>query len=962
MKKVVLIGVIFLLPMFLLAQYNVRGKVIDKVEKEPLNGASVLVKETNQGAIADEKGKFILTDLSVYKGTLVISFLGYKSREIIFDLNKDKNQDINIQLQPESVSLNEFTYESRIEGQARAMNLQKMAENIKNVVSSEQIVKFPDINAAEVVQRIPGITIQRDQGEGKYIQLRGTAPEYTNFNVNGEQISSPEGGVRYVGLDVISADQIDMIEVTKVLTPDMDADGIAGNVNIVTKSATDTIPDIKATIAGGYNDLMQTNNTQLQFSFGQRYKKFGFQMNASHYENNQGSHNMEYDYTRGPLLSQAQSGDSTQKNYYILYSDVDLRHYLIKRIRTGLSANLDYKFNKNHFLYLRGMYNRYTDDEQRRRKKYGLSDANSLTNYREASIEVELKDRLKTQEISTVNFGGEHTFFGNKTKLDYEIAYALATDEEPNTLYSSFDNGGITLEIDKTNPLYPRITIPDSADYNDAMNYENYEFDRLEFVSRKVKDENLTVKMNIEIPYKINSNNKGRFKFGGKIRKKEKIRENKTISFGKYYEKSPIYSQVGPEINLAVMQDENFSESNLLWQGYDMGPMIDEAKIRDLYEKYPQNFYFDQRETWEETFGEDYSANEEIQAVYAMLRHDFRNFMFLGGVRYEKTHVDYQGYKAWIDYDNGALLYVDTIIKSKDYEFLLPQLQLKYSINNRTNIRAAATYSYSRPNFDDIIPSRKDDDNSVEFGTAYLEFPYSLNVDLLAEHYLPHSGILSGGLFYKRIQDIIFTYTCKMHEGENFSRFGLRDMSIPVNGIYADVYGAEIQTQFKFSFLPWLFKNFGFYGTYTFTESQAHIYKREPINEMNRVFEFNITDMNEFIGTSETEIVPLSGQAKHTVNAAFFYESKKLYLKISCNYHTPFLYALGVDKELDTYYDQSIHWDFNANYQITKSLNCFVDIINLSNQPLRYYMGSTDYFKQQEFYSWWGRIGLKIKV
>ena len=181
-----------------------------------------------------------------------------------------------------------------------------------------------------------------------------------------------------------------------------------------------------------------------------------------------------------------------------------------------------------------------------------------------------------------------------------------------------------------------------------------------------------------------------------------------------------------------------------------------------------------------------------------------------------------------------------------------------------------------------------------------------------------------------------------------------------VNGIEAFVYGAEIQTQVKFTRLPWILKNLGIYSTYTFTESDAYISKRYPQNENDIIFTFDDYSSNFFTDSDETEVIPLPGQAKHTVNLSLFYEAPKLYMKLSSNYHTDFLDELGNDAGLDVYYGYSFHLDFTANYQITNNLNCFVDFINLTNAPLRYYMGSWDYFKQQEFYSWGARFGIKL--
>src|SRR5690606_29293741 len=158
----------------------------------------------------------------------------------------------------------------------------------------------------------------------------------------------PEGNVRYVGMDVIAADQIETIEVIKVLTPDMDADGIGGTVNIVTKNARSESPEIKAVIAGGYNNLRTTDNYQLQFSYGQRSGRFGFQLNSSYYLNNLGSDNMEFEYAKGPFFGSQNSGND---NYFVQYREFQLRHYTIRRSRIGISPSLDYQIGKNSYIY-----------------------------------------------------------------------------------------------------------------------------------------------------------------------------------------------------------------------------------------------------------------------------------------------------------------------------------------------------------------------------------------------------------------------------------------------------------------------------------------------------------------------------------------------------------------------------------------------------------------------------------
>jgi TonB-dependent receptor len=954
----ILTGGILQAVLFGQGDFLLTGRVLDAETGEPLAGATVQVMNTLVGTATGLDGNFSFNKLEQADFSISISYISYEPAIVPVQFGGARNMDIIVRLNPLATGLDEVRVLGQAEGQTKAYLEQRLAENIKNVVSSEQIVKFPDLNAAEVMQRIPGITLQRDQGEGRYVQLRGTPPELTNFNINGEQIPSPEGGVRYVGLDVIAADQIDFIEVTKVLTPDMDADGIAGNVNIITKTASAGAPRITASLAGGYNNLMGTGNEQLQFSYGARVKKFGFQVSGSYYNNDQGSHNMEYDYSRGPILSQGQSGDTATDNFYILYEDVELRHYSLNRKRIGLSANLDYKPNERHLFYLRGMYNKFSDFEVRHRLSHGLSDANDLLEYRETSLHRDVRQRTENQEITSFNLGAEHTLFLGSS-LDYEVSYAVATEAIPDYMYAGFDQGGIDVVIDKSDPVWPRVGLVDAGDSLDAVSYGSYEFDELSLRNSVVNDLNRTAKINFKLPYMLGRQQGGYIKMGAKVRMKDKFRNQDAQVFNKYFQNVALYSQKGPVLNLRTIEG-TFNETNLLDHGYELTNMVDPDSMLAFYEAHPQHFKFDEQDTWEDTYQEDYTARENIYAGYLMIRHDIGSLMLLGGLRYERTDLIYTAQDAWTDYTDGLLkkaIKSDTRTKS----FWLPQVQMKYQLDQRTNIRAAVTYSYSRPNFDDAIPYRRESDNGdIDKGNPTLDYPTSMNIDLLAERYLAADGILSGGIFYKKIDNFIFNFVRRAHEGENFNLFGLREITMAVNGIEAYVYGAEVQGQFKFSGLPGFLQNFGIYATYTFTESDAYISKRYPQNEKDVILQFDDYNSEFFTNNDETEVIPLPGQAKHTVNFALFYESERLYAKLSSNYHTPFLDELGNDSGLDVYYDQILHLDFTANYRITPGIVVFTDVINLTNAPLRYYMGTRDYFKQQEYYSWWGRIGLKL--
>ncbi len=319
MKLIISLLITFLLCLSAYSQsvYRINGRILDADTRDPLPGAAVRIQHTTSGATTDQNGYFELDRLAEKRVVLIFDYVSYESQVLTLDLANSVYNDLVILMKPSSTVIDAVKVTGNAEGQLKAVLDQKVSANIKNIISSEQIAQFPDMNAAEAMQRIPGITLKRDQGEGRFVQLRGTPPEYTNFNVNGEQIPSPEGSVRYVGLDVISVDQIETIEVTKVLTPDMDADAIGGTVNIVTKTARSEVPEIKASLAAGYNNLRGTENYQVQLAYAQRKGKFGFSMNGSYYLNNQGSDNLEFEYDKLPYRGTV-GQDPGSENYHLL--------------------------------------------------------------------------------------------------------------------------------------------------------------------------------------------------------------------------------------------------------------------------------------------------------------------------------------------------------------------------------------------------------------------------------------------------------------------------------------------------------------------------------------------------------------------------------------------------------------------------------------------------------------------
>jgi TonB-dependent receptor len=941
------------------AQNVLTGRVFDAASNTPLSDATVAIENTTLGTLTDDRGRFRIEGIEGENVAVVVAFLGYEQQRIVFKMDKNKPNTLEVRLQPSDIQLSEVTVRGIAEGQIAAFVEMRQAENIKNIVSAEQILTFPDMNAAEVMQRIPGITLQRDQGEGRFVQLRGTPPELTNFNINGEQVPSPQVSYRYVGMDIIPADQIEAVEVTKVMTPDMDADGIGGSVNIQTKAAEDGPPQFRATFAGGYNNLRQTPNYNLQLSYGQRYNKLGFQINGSFFENNQGSDNIEYNFIKGPFFNSGSQGNGVD-NFQVHYREAQLRHYDITRTRISVSPTLDYRLNDRHEFYLRGMYNSFTDKETRRRLIYDLDDPLNANYFLFGGVAHDVRDRTKRQQLSTLSLGGDHDF--GRLKLDYQLFYAVASEEEPDRFEARFESPGqaITISFDTTDQDFPRATFPNETNAVNVMDYERYELDEMLIEAGNTGERLFTPRLNLTVPYQSGFGN-GYLKFGGKLRARTKERDIRSQTFGAYRETSTLYPGMGGPLNLVTASDD-FRETNLLNQGYVLEYMPSAKVMRDFYEFYPQFFIFDRNESRKNSYNNDYNYRENIYAGYAMFRHDFNKLMVLGGLRYERTDV-LQNDGFGVILDGNKFVGVDTIVTDRTQDFWLPQLQLKYELTPKINLRAALTYTYSRPNYGDVIPSREEDRREVSVGNPDLNFPRSTNVDLMFERYHNRS-LFSAGVFYKSIDDFVFSYKRFGREGAPGSgNFPVFEFTKPLNGQDAQVFGAEFQAQFKFDFFNNFLRNFGLFTNYTYTYSRAYIPRRTPANYATAVIINPLADdLSEFFEEEGREEIPLPGQAQHTANVGLFYDDKKFFARLTANYQDDFLVEIGPDPDLDTYYDQALRLDFTTNFQLSGRLNIFGDFINITNTPLRFYLGTPEVVKQQEFYSWWCRVGVRWRV
>ncbi len=912
LRKLMLLFFLFFTTIHAFSQFDrvqISGKVVDAINEEPLMGVSVIVEDISLGTVTDRSGNFVMR-IPPGKHQLVFNYLGFKKKSISIDINRDEKFE-SVSLEGDISSIDEVTIRVNRYGQAKALNEQKNADNIKNVISSDQMGRFPDQNVAEALQRVPGITITRDQGEGRYVQIRGTNPNLNSISINGEQIPSPEGDARFVAMDVIPANVLSSIEVNKAITPDMDGDAVGGSVNLNTLTPIEGQTIFNLTAASGYNNQVKEQSPILgqgAITYGKRLgekEKFGLLLAGSYDLDNRASDNLEMAYGDGEL------------------EEIELRDYELTRERIGIITSLDYKFSPTSNIFLNAIYNRFGDQEYRRSMKIEAG-----------AVERELKDRYEVQSIFNASFGGEHPL-GNNLNIDYLLSYSYAENETPSEYVTIFgqeyeDAEGESIdfmEFDRANVNFPQYSVISGAPEGAGpLRYDQYSFDEFMHSSEFTSDKHFTARVNLSSDYNLGSF-KGNFKFGGLFRTKEKMLDPKNQFFS--YQGDLGYSDV-----LGDFEDTDYLDNR-----YEFGVSAGPSQMRNLFKNSPGDFEANQEDTFVDSESEDYRATENTYAGYLMTKLTKNKLNITGGFRYETTATSYFGNT--IEFDEEGELIPEAVETNTDrsFDFFLPMLHLNYRFNNKTVLRFAHTSTFAKPNYFDLAPYRivNREDEEIEFGNPDLDPTRSMNFDIMVEHYLPSLGIISGGVFLKDIKD--FRYLrLYIFENPEFAGF---EAEQPVNGDDALLAGFELNWQQQLDFLPGFAKYFGVFMNYTYTWSQAEV----------------LGETRDVVRT-----ITLPGQSKNSGNAALSYQKGGFRGRMAANYSGAFVDELRDESSNDRFSDDRLQLDISASQQITKNLSIFAEGLNLTDAPLRYYNGISSRPEQQEFYSWWVNLGIKYDL
>lgn len=907
---------------------TIKGRILD-TSNQTLPGATIYIDSLHTGVVSDINGFYTLTNIAPGTYKVKVSYVGYSPVEMTITVPEGKTVESDVMLN-DGVKLREVVVGGAFNGQRRALSSQKNAMGIVNVVSADQVGKFPDSNIGDALKRISGINVQYDQGEARFGQVRGTSADLSSVTINGNRIPSAEGDTRNVQLDLIPADMVQTIEVNKVVTADMDADAIGGSINLVTKN-TPNKRMFNATAGSGYNAVSKKAQLNLGLTYGDRFfnDKLGLMFSGSYQNAPGGSDNAEFEYD-------VDDGSVVMK-------EAQVRQYYVTRERQSYSLALDYEFNPDHKISFKGIYNRRNDWENRYRVVYKDLDESDPS---EQSIELQTKGgaddtrnaRLERQQTMDFTLDGEHNL-GGRLLMDWAASFSRASEDRPNERYFGLkmdNNTGENLintfhDIGGRAP-YSTIAIP-------GLDNEGWELDELTNSNQSIYENEWKFRLNFELPLM-----KGLYgntlRFGGKYTNKEKDRETTMYKYdGEDVNDNPIFNDGGAwrehgssQIRKGFMVGDNYPEGTHFVSKKYLGSI---------------NFNSMQGEPDYEEMSGNYHAKEEITSAY--LRFDQKlgqKLDLMLGLRMEHTALNYRGLNWVVDEDENESL-ESTGNRKNSYTNWLPSVLLKYDVNDDLKLRASFTETLSRPKYSALIPSvnynRADEEATI--GNPNLKPTTSYNFDLSAEYYFKSVGLVSVGLFYKSINNVIVDEVWKGMDSQ-LPITGTYDYEIskPINAYDADLFGVEVAYQRDFGFITPALKCLGFYGNYTYTANKTK----------NHHFEHRVLE--------DGEDVDMIGSPEHTANASLFFEKWGFNLRLSYNFASAFVDEMGEVAQLDRYYDKVNYLDLNASYTFGKRFKTtiYADVTNLLNQPLRYYQGTKDRTAQVEYYGARFNAGIKV--
>ena len=831
--------------------------------------------------------------------------------------------------------------------QARSIEAKRLAIGVTDVAAADEIGRLPDRNVAEVIERLPGVGVTYDQGEGRYVSVRGVPSNLNGYTVNGFELGNPDGATRSLPLDIVSGQLLNWVEVAKVKTADFDGQGIGGTINLVTQTAFDFREPFALVLnaQAGYQDLKQ-NKVPIRgdASVARRFgadDQFGIVLGGSYSDRTYTSYGFYPDGWR-PLAGFDRGGAPTNIKY---------TNYTLERERIGGTGSFDWRPSDTQQFYIRGLYSRFVEHEVRPRYQLDFAtdalvatraftrNPDGLTGTvtgngssgAERRSELRLDDKIK----STISGqAGGKTVLGALT-LDYAGAYVhnWISDYFPRWQFRGCFPTQVNFDFTRT--IYTAAPATECS------------ASQLQFRTYTLQDQRGKEDIwqgRLDATYRIEGIGEDSFlKVGGKYRASDRSFDQKldTWNSGTAANRFTLaqFGLAGP--TFSIRPDGSDPD-----RVYVNGPTVDPAAIKAFTAANLDSAYFvkDVATSLANDVTSDFGLREKVAAGYAEANLGFGALTVTAGIRYEHTALGITGYQL------ANRTTVVPVTSDRSYGNWLPSVIVRVRPSADTIFRAAYTRSVGRPEYNTLNPGgtltytqgtggAATREGSLTYGNPALKPYISDNADAAAEWYFARGALLSVGVFAKFIRNPIFTQSYTqfntVYDGQTYTTLSF---SQPLNADKGDIIGIEAEYRQQLTFLPGLLSGFGISLTGTLTESSLTL----P-NGRNSTF---------------------PSQSRYLYGAELFYQ--KGLFEASVAYHNTgkSLLSAGDVGYNDQYNNDLRRLDAKASLALLDNVHVFFEAQNLTDEPTRQYQaGIGSWITQNERYgsTFYGGVSVKFR-
>lgn len=923
----------------------VEGTITDAATGEPLPGATAQIQGTAIGAPAGLDGRFRIARVPEGDHMLVVSYVGYRTVEIPISVANGQTVAQNVQLELDVVEGEEIVITAQAEGQVAAINQQLSSNTIINVVSGARIEELPDVNAAESVGRLAGVSMVRSAGEGQKVVIRGLSPQYNTVTVNGRQLPATSDD-RSTDLSMISSNLLAGIELFKAHTSDQDGDYLGGSVNFILAEAGEGLStDVR--LQGGYNNH-ESDYGQFKGSANVSNRFFGDRLGVIAQANaeavNRGSDVFDASYNR-----EGEIGGGSEELAPLFINSLTLIDRLEDRKRYGASLLFDYRI-PNGKLRFTNFFSRLDRDQIIRDKTYSVNER--ILNYG-------LRDRDIQTDLLSNELGGEHAI--GRSTVTWGLSRAISVRKTPYDNDYGFSERGGFITSQLVEDAGPAL-IPQAA----TNILQETAFSNANFRTNRLRERDLSAQLDVRVPYAFGRKIAGYLKTGGKVRSKDRVNDEARwllpFTFGPGAQDM---ITAFPEIDFSLASQGFLSMSAIADLDYDPGEFLDGQYefgftpqldfIREAYERIGDTYLRSSLADFD-----DFTNTEEIAAGYAMTQINFQRWlMIMPGVRYERTATEYTAARGRVANDRQTdAVRLDSTV-TQDYDHLLPMLHVRIRPTSWFDIRLARTETLSRPDHFDISPRQTIAANArrVNRGIPTLRPAESTNYDVFLSFRGNRLGLFTFGVFWKDIEGLIFTRDAPVLDpAEQNLPADTRGFTViePFNNTgTTEVQGFEVDWQSNLTFLPSPFNGVVVNVNYARIDSETQ-YPRSLLRRGPGGF--------GFVRIDTFRVGDMLNQAKDIANFSVGYDRSGFSGRVSMLLQGESLSRIGVIPETDVFTGTFVRWDLSLKQTLTNNFGLFLNLNNFTGRPDKAFQVVEGFPTEQEFYGWTMDLGVRYRL